>query len=556
MNLPPRRLGALLAALFLALTVWAALSCQVVRPPAASPGRPLTMFASADFSGSGWCGMCHGDLRDADGNDCSIDAHWRSTMMANAARDPYFLAKVSAEVMHNPGIQPLIEDKCAVCHMPMARTQSVVESEPVAMLQPGYLDADHALHETALDGVSCTLCHQVEEHGLGTAASYSGHYRIDTSTSPPDRLSYGPFPEPDQRLMRETSGFTPVQGDQVLDPGLCGTCHTLYTPYFDAQGNVLGEFPEQTPFLEWLHSSYSREQQSCQDCHMPAAAGQVRVSNRPRAGMLPARSPFALHHFVGGNAFMVKLLTDSVDALGLTCSSEQLEATRQRILQQLQYDAVTLTVAEAELASGQLLLALQLENRAGHKVPTGFPSRRAWLHVKVTDANGYVFFESGQPRPDGTIAGADGDQDAAAFEPHYEMVSSSHQVQIYESVMHDLQGQVTYTLLQAVDYLKDNRLLPRGFDKGSAGDDFATKGTAAMDDSFQGGGDRVIYQIDAQGQQPPFEISVELLYQSISHGFVRDIRQYDTELVTQFLQLYDRAEKMPLVIASAQATVD
>jgi hypothetical protein len=499
--------------------------------------------------------MCHGDLWDQDGNDCSIDTHWRSTMMGNAARDPYFLAKVSAEVAHNPGIQVIIEDKCAVCHMPMARTQSVVNGQPVALLESGYLRADDELHEAAMDGVSCTLCHQIEAGGLGTDKTFSGAYGIDATTAAPDRLSYGPFPEPDQRLMRETSGYTPVQGDQVLDAGLCGSCHTLYTPYLDAQGNVLGEFPEQTPFLEWQHSAYNDEQLTCQGCHMPQAVGGVRVSNRPRAGMLPARSPFALHYFVGGNAFMINLLKANVDELGLTCSTRNLEGTLGRILDQLLYKSVELSVADVGAAGELLTAVLRLENQAGHKVPAGFPSRRAWLHVKVTDANGLLVFESGQPRADGTIVGADADGDPAAFERHHDLISSAEQVQIYESIMHDLGGEVTYTLLEAVDYLKDNRLLPRGFDKATAGEDFRTKGLAAEDANFLGGADQVTYQIDVQGYQAPFGVSAELLYQSVSHGFVRDIRRYDTKLVRDFLGYYEEADKMPLVIASAFETV-
>jgi hypothetical protein len=556
MSMSLKREYVVIAVLVLAVPVWAALSCGIASPPTERPGQPLTVFTTADFSGSGWCAMCHSDLSDQAGNDASIDAHWRSTMMANAARDPYFLAKVSSEVLHNPSIAAIIEDKCAVCHMPMARTQGVVNGQPVAMLEPGYLHPDDDLHQAAMDGVSCTLCHQVEGRGLGTDETFSGDYTIDTTTSPPNRLNYGPFPEPEQRLMREISGYTPVQGDQVLDAGLCGSCHTLYTPYLDAQGNVLGEFPEQTPFLEWQHSAYSTEQLTCQGCHMPEAVGAVRISNRPRAGMLQARSPFALHYFVGGNTFMIELLKANVDELGLTCSTEHLDGTLGRILDQLQFRSVELAIEEVEVASDSLSLVLRLENKAGHKIPAGFPSRRAWLHVKVTDANGFVLFESGQPRADGTIVGADADADAAAYERHYDVIASAEQVQIYESIMHNLEHRVTYTLLDAVDYLKDNRLLPRGFDKDTAGDDFCTKGLASADDNFREGMDQVTYQISIEGHQGPFEVHAELLYQSIAHAFVRDIRQYEAELVTEFLRYYEEADKMPLVIATAQGTVE
>ena len=501
--------------------------------------------------------MCHTNLRDEAGNDRSIDTQWRSTMMANAARDPYFLAKVSSEVLHSPGLQDVIEDKCAVCHTPMARTQAKVERQPTALLEPGFLRSDHELHEAALDGVSCTLCHQIEHRDLGTDKTFSGDYQIDTTTAPPDRLSFGPFPEPVQGLMRDRSGFAPVQGDQVLDAGLCGACHTLYTPYLDAQGNVLGEFPEQTPFLEWKHSAYSSagESLTCQGCHMPEAVGGVRISNRPRAGFLQPRSPFAQHHFVGGNAFMINLLKDNVDELGLTCSTEHLDGTLGRILSQLRNDTVEVTMADTELAGDALTLKLRLQNKAGHKFPAGFPSRRAWLHVKVVDGNGQLVFESGKPRANGTIVGVDADEDAAAYERHYEIISTEEQVQVYESVMRDLDDRVTYTLLKAAAYLKDNRLLPRGFDNQTAGEDFATKGLAAKDQNFVGGVDEVTYQVHSKGHPAPFKILVELLYQSISYGFIRDIEHYDTDLVREFLGYYQEADKMPIVIATLEETV-
>jgi hypothetical protein len=535
-------------------------SCRSTRPApmgAGSPGKPLTSFTTADFSGSGICAKCHSDLQDQAGNDRSIDTHWRSTMMANAARDPYFLAKVSSEVVHNPGLREVIEEKCSVCHMPMAHTQAEVDGQTVAMLEPGFLDPDHQLHEAAMDGVACTLCHQIEDRDLGTDKTFSGEFHIDTTTTRPDLLTFGPFPEPMQGLMRDMCGFTPVHGDQVLDAGLCGACHTLYTPYLDAQGNVLGEFPEQTPYLEWKHSAYSSgsERLTCQGCHMPEAIGEGRISNRPRLGLLQPRFPFAEHHFVGGNAFMINVLKANVDELGLTCSTEQLDGTLGRILNQLRNNTVELAIADAELAGDTLSLRLRLQNKAGHKLPAGFPSRRAWLHVKVVDANGQVVFESGMPQVDGTIVGADADEDAAAYERHYDVISTAEEVQIYEAVMHDVDDRETYTLLQAAGYLKDNRLLPRGFDKETAGEDFATKGLAAVDKSFLGGVDEVTYQVDARGHSGPFEVLVELLYQSISYGFIRDIKQYDTDQVKAFLGYYEEADKMPIVIATLEETV-
>jgi hypothetical protein len=111
-----------------------------------------------------------------------------------------------------------------------------------------------------------------------------------------------------------------------------------------------------------------------------------------------------------------------------------------------------------------LNVALRVSNLAGHKLPTGFPSRRVWIHLKVVDASGATIFESGAPPPDGRISGNAADQDRASIEPNYRTITQDDQVQVYETVMANSDGEVTFTLLRAARYRKDNRLLPRGFD--------------------------------------------------------------------------------------------
>ena len=260
-----------------------------------------------DFSGSGICAFCHSSLTDEAGNDVSNDAQWRSTMMANAAKDPLWQAKISSEVDRAlPKWKETIEDKCSRCHMGMARYQLKTDNPdaPVEVLVHGFLDPAHYLHEAAMDGVSCTLCHQVQPDKLGTPESYTGKYVIDTATVPPNRLIFGPYDQPRQNPMQRNSGFLPTP-ESMTEPHLtdsahCGSCHTLYTPVLDANGvQVPGtdpveyaEFPEQTTYLEWEHSGVPK---TCQDCHLPDAVGSVVISNRPRR--LAARTPFGQHHY-------------------------------------------------------------------------------------------------------------------------------------------------------------------------------------------------------------------------------------------------------------------
>ncbi len=89
--------------------------------PAAYDGQPLPEQEEKLFSASGACAVCHSQMVDESGTDVSIDTFWRSTMMANAARDPYWRASVQEEILSYPDYQAVIEDTCATCHMPMAR---------------------------------------------------------------------------------------------------------------------------------------------------------------------------------------------------------------------------------------------------------------------------------------------------------------------------------------------------------------------------------------------------------------------------------------------------
>jgi hypothetical protein len=209
-------------------------------------------------------------------------------------------------------------------------------------------------------------------------------------------------------------------------------------------------------------------------------------------------------------------------------------------------------------------VTVDVVNRAGHKLPSGLPSRRAWLHVVVTDESNQTIFESGRPLTMGRIAGNDAEEPDAAslpYEPHYETITSEDQVQIYEPIMNTYEGtsggfvEVTYTLLRAFSYAKDNRLLPAGFDKGTAGPDIAVYGLADDDDNFQGGSDRVTYEIDVAGAQGVINITVKLLYQTLSQPFVEDLAKTDTALVNSFMGMYDLAANTAEVLAMYEKTL-
>lgn len=141
-----------------------------------------------------------------------------------------------------------------------------------------YAFAEPATSEFASDGVSCALCHQIQDHALGSDSIFSGGYTITD-----ERFIFGPYEQVFANPMMNHVNYLPTYGGHIDNPGLCAVCHTLFTPYADDEGNIDGEFPEQTPYLEWLYSKYASPEtyRSCQDCHMPRVEEPVKISNRP-----------------------------------------------------------------------------------------------------------------------------------------------------------------------------------------------------------------------------------------------------------------------------------
>jgi hypothetical protein len=360
------------------------------------------------------------------------------------------------------------------------------------------------------------VCHQIRADKLGTPESFNGRFVIDTLVPYGERPVFGKheIDEGRRRIMHSASEFVPTQGTHVARSELCATCHTLHTTALDTRGAAVGRLPEQVPFQEWKHSDYgaAATERSCQSCHMPAVAESVAISGvwgQPRAGM-------ARHDFRGGNFFMLRMLNRYRRELGVRALPQELESAANRTIESLQRDAATVRVNELRAANGELRFEVLTRNLVGHKLPTAYPSRRVWLHVTVRDRSDRLVFESGALAPNGSIAGNDSDGDPAAFEPHYDEIVSADQVQIYESVMADTAGRPTTGLLSAVRYVKDNRLLPSGFDKRTAGPDIAVHGSAREDESFTAGEDRVRYRVTLGESEGPYRVQAALMFQPIS----------------------------------------
>ena len=228
-------------------------------------------------------------------------------------------------------------------------------------------------------------------------------------------------------------------------------------------------------------------------------------------------------------------------------------ATARATERQLQQDTARVSISRAAIGEGTLFVDVSIENLAGHKMPTGYPSRRAWLHLTVRDPQGRVVFESGAVESTGLIRGNDNDADATRFEPHYDEIRSAGDVQIYESVMADPSGRVTTGLLQATQFVKDNRLLPRGFDKTTAGPDIAVRGSALQDDTFTGAGDRIRYLINVGSPVGAFDVEVELRYQPIGFRWAQNLADYDAPEPRRFVSYFNSMSASSSVVLTRAA---
>ena len=209
------------------------------------------------------------------------------------------------------------------------------------------------------------------------------------------------------------------------------------------------------------------------------------------------------------------------------------------------------------IQSDTLIVELEIENLTGHKIPTGIPLRRMWIHLTVTDQSGQTIFESGEWDADGEIINIDDE-----YEPHYDLITQQHQVQIYQGVMQDVDDSVTYRLLRAAAFAKDNRIPPKGFmTSHSSYDSVRIVGAAEADDNFNrlngaegSGKDYVTYKIPSI-QQTELTVQAELCFQTISPHFLIHLFELSSPEIDLFENLYNQQDNSPIILRSISEQV-
>jgi hypothetical protein len=557
----------------------------------------------------------------------STYGEWRYSMMGLAGRDPIFFAQLDTEsTVHSnlkrkrnaPGF---IQDTCLGCHGVMGQRQYHLDkgNAPNTLFTLDQVnDANSRYGALARDGISCAVCHHMADQGLDDPSSYTGRFQVG-----PANVVYGPYPSGTSdvkvgdnvipRPMKNALGIVPVYGAQTQKADLCESCHTIQLPVYDAKGNQVSEqgVPktefEQTTYFEWLNSSLAN--QPCQDCHMPdnfkGAELEFQVANIedstfpriPEIGIqtsLPAdqlilqnRTFYARHQLLGINLFALEMFDQFRTDLGLYQEDGLLPPGLQSQVF-AQKNAVEGAVIEAQTTTaevtfnsatkngGQLQVDVRIQNLAGHNFPSGVSFRRAFLDFQVLDAQGNVLWESGGTNADGVITDSAGNPllteffspSQQTFQPHFwtdNPITSDQQVEIYEEMVRDPQGQLTTSFLSLDDKVKDNRIQPQGrSSSGPNADITAPVGTGA-DPSYQGGcGCSVVrYQLPLTGGLTnAAKVQATLYYQSIPPYYLRqraeDASGPDTARLVKFtneldVNKYTEISNWKLKIASSGA---
>ena len=512
----------------------------------------LTVYIGTYFTTAGRCAGCHGrDLQgfasvDANGNDVNVVDDWRSTMMANSARDPFFRAKMSHEVLVNPQHQGAIEGTCLGCHAPQGfHEERMLGHAPftAAMLDTSRL---------GLDGVSCLSCHMQSEALAGSF--FSGLLEFDTARV------YGPYAD-DQinaAIMEFFVGFRPGFGQHMVDSRNCAGCHTLITHTLDLDGVPTGDhFVEQATYHEWLNSIYSANGTQCNTCHMPRIDDPIILA--AEYAFLNPQTPFGKHHLAGANVHMLKLLKENREALGIPATEAQFDSTIARTLALLTERTLYAELSLQDRTTDTAFYALYLENLVGHRFPSGYPSRRAYVTFVLLDAVGDTVFKSGLLRSDLEVEGHD-----ATYEPHYNVINDPAQVQIYEMVMGDVNGNMTTVLERAKEPLKDNRFVPRGFTTSHPVYDttrIAGVPTSDLDFNrdalgFEGtGADVVRYHVPLNGYTGALRAYASVYYQPVPPAWNAEMFAYNSPEIDAFRTMLAESDGTPTLVVADSLTI-
>lgn len=290
---------------------------------------------------------------------------------------------------------------------------------------------------------------------------------------------------------------------------------------------VFQEYPhsiEQATYLEWLNSDFGpgadndtrkNTYKSCQDCHMPGGMSlprqgidipqltsqiaTIQDTDYPATThaapdkdlIVKHRDDYRRHEMVGLNVFLLEMADQFPGILGIDKTDYMTSATTgnmlaiENMLRQAREATVKLEIDNPEFDpnTNTLTAGVSITNLTGHRFPSGVAFRRAFIEFLVLEDND-VIWASGRTNAVGLIVDGEGNPLPTEFldktgpdgrtnfqlgnhfvnyQPHYQVITSQNQAQIYEELILDANSEFTTSFIHRLVHVKDNRLLPQGW---------------------------------------------------------------------------------------------
>lgn len=517
-----------LSIMVFALILWAAAPTTIddFFLPGSQPGE------SGNIEHPDKCDNCHG------GYDLEVEPtfNWEGSMMAQAARDPLYLACLAIANQDAPESG----DLCIRCHAPDGWLNG--RSEPTD---------GSALNNNDKEGVQCDFCHKlVQPTQLGinpfpddqsyTSSTYqSDQTYLGTITMIPPQSGNGMYVAHSDNAKRGPYEDAAARHKMFYSPfhsssDICGTCHDVSNPVFTKtedgtyapndfgnQSPAFGTYtmlPIERTYSEWKMSAYNSPEgvqsnvfggnksnvSTCQDCHMKDVSGYG--CNKKGA---PYRNDLPLHDMTGGNTFIPKLVSQLAPE---EINDAALAAGIQRAYGMLQ-SAATMNLT-TQNDGNNMIATVEIINETGHKLPSGYPEgRRMWINLQAYDINGNLIYESGAYNNETAVLQIEGTKIYEIKLGMSEAVASA----VSTSAKTYTPGESFHFVLNDI-VIKDNRIPPRGFTNAN----FEAIQSPPVAYSYEDGAYSDITQYTLPLET--FHINAKLYYQTVSKEYIEFLR--------------------------------
>ncbi|MFC1552381.1 T9SS type A sorting domain-containing protein [Candidatus Latescibacterota bacterium] len=271
------------------------------------------------------CGNCHADV---------LMNQWRNNAHGNSSNNPFFLAMYNGtDINGNPssGVGYKLDfvntrGNCATCHIPGAAANN-----------PWGVDPNEVTGASS-HGVFCDFCHKIQRVKSSTGQGTTGVLSIEL-LRPPDgeQIFFGPFDD-----IHEPDAYLPL----IRKSDFCAPCHT---------GKFWGT-EAYNCFPEWKASPYPSMGIECQTCHMSPDRETTHFVKPEKGGI--KRDPLTIPSHLQPGSRDPNILANSV----------------------------TMNVSAEQYQDSLKVIVTVKNDKTGHHVPTGRPSRNMILLVEAKDS--------------------------------------------------------------------------------------------------------------------------------------------------------------------------